>query len=88
MQPPTLTFACELDVPRLTPRFDDTPVLADLRALGARVVLMLSDYLPKPHSSRSFLDGWRRHGSRPPLRFHDPAWARWSRGVHPVPRDE
>ena len=47
MQPPTLTFACELDVTRLTALFDDTSVLADLQALGARVVLMLSDYHPE-----------------------------------------
>src|SRR4051794_9444682 len=47
MQPPTLTFACELDVPRLTALFDDPSVLADLHALRARVVLMLSDYQPE-----------------------------------------
>ncbi len=47
MQPPTLTFACELDVARLTALFDDPSVLADLQALRARVVLMLSDYLPE-----------------------------------------
>jgi len=44
MQPPTLSFACELDAPRLTALFDDPSVLADLQALQARVVLMLSDY--------------------------------------------
>jgi hypothetical protein len=44
MQPPTLSFACELDAPRLTALFDDPSVLADLQALRARVVLMLSDY--------------------------------------------
>ena len=43
-QPPTLSFACELDAPRLTALFDDPSVLADLQALRARVVLMLSDY--------------------------------------------
>jgi hypothetical protein len=44
MRPPTLSFACELDAPRLTALFDDPSVLADLQALRARVVLMLSDY--------------------------------------------
>ena len=44
MQTPTLTFACELDVARLTALFDDPAVLVDLQALRARVVLMLSDY--------------------------------------------
>jgi hypothetical protein len=47
MQPPTLTFVCELDVARLTRLFDDPSVLADLRALRARVLLMLSDYHPE-----------------------------------------
>ena len=47
MQPPTLTFACELDTARLTALFDDPSVLADLKALQARVVLMLSDYHPE-----------------------------------------
>ena len=44
MRPPILSFACELDAPRLTALFDDPSVLADLQALRARVVLMLSDY--------------------------------------------
>jgi hypothetical protein len=44
MRPPTLSFACELDALRLTALFDDPSVLADLQALRARVVLMLSDY--------------------------------------------
>jgi hypothetical protein len=47
MPPPTLTFACELDTARLTALFDDPSVLADLKALQARVVLMLSDYRPE-----------------------------------------
>lgn len=46
MQPPTLTFACELDTARLTDPFDDLPVLADPLALRARVVMILSDYQP------------------------------------------
>ncbi len=47
MQQPTLTFACELDVTRLTALFHDPSVLVDLQALSARVVLMLSDYSPE-----------------------------------------
>jgi hypothetical protein len=47
LQPPTLTFACELDAARLTALFDDPAVLADLQALRARVALMLSDYTPE-----------------------------------------
>jgi len=43
MQPPRLTFACELDRARLTELFADGSVLADLRTLRARVTLMLSD---------------------------------------------
>jgi hypothetical protein len=44
MQPPTLTFACELDAARLTALFEDPAVLADLQALRAHVALMLPDY--------------------------------------------
>ena len=57
MQPPTLTFACELDVARLTALFDDSAVLADLQALRARVVLMLSDYHPERARVAAMLNG-------------------------------
>jgi hypothetical protein len=40
---PRLTFACELDTPRLVELFTDDAVIHDLRELGARVTLMLSD---------------------------------------------
>ncbi|MDP8948068.1 MAG: hypothetical protein M3N09_08225 [Actinomycetota bacterium] len=40
---PRLTFACELDRERLTVLFCDTSVIEDLQALGAHVLLMLSD---------------------------------------------
>ncbi len=39
-----LSFACELDSPRLTELFADTSVIAELQGLGARVAMMLSDY--------------------------------------------
>ncbi len=42
--PPTLTFACELAPARLTALFADPSVIEDLRALRARVALMLSDF--------------------------------------------
>lgn len=41
---PTLSFACEMDSTGLTKLFQDPSVMEDLRALRARVVLMLSDY--------------------------------------------
>jgi hypothetical protein len=47
MRPPSLTFVCELDVPRLTALFADHSVIENLQALQARVVLMLSDYSPE-----------------------------------------
>ena len=43
MQPPRLTFACELDPARLTALFADPAVIADLQALGAHVALALAD---------------------------------------------
>jgi hypothetical protein len=43
LQPPQLTFACELDPARLAALFADSPVIGDLLALGARVALMCSD---------------------------------------------
>ncbi len=43
-QPPRLTFACELDPARLTALFADGTVAAELRAIEARVALMLSDF--------------------------------------------
>lgn len=43
MPAPRLTFACELDPARLTALFSDAAVIDDLRALGARLALMLSD---------------------------------------------
>jgi len=47
VSPPELTFVCELDIPRLTALFADPSVIEDLRALRARVLVMLSDYHPK-----------------------------------------
>jgi hypothetical protein len=44
LQPPRLTFACELDPARLADLFADPQVIADLLALGARVALMCSDF--------------------------------------------
>jgi hypothetical protein len=44
LQPPRLTFACELDPARLAVLFDDFAVIDDLLALGARVALMCSDF--------------------------------------------
>ncbi len=44
MRQPRLTFACELDTPRLTELFADASVMVELQALRARVALMLSDY--------------------------------------------
>jgi hypothetical protein len=40
---PIVTFACELDAPRLTELFADASVIDDLQALGARVTIMVSD---------------------------------------------
>lgn len=40
---PRLTFACELDPPRLAALFADGTVVADIQALGASVAMMLSD---------------------------------------------
>ena len=47
MQQPRLTFACELDRVRLTALFSDASVIEDLKALGAHVILMLSDLSPE-----------------------------------------
>jgi hypothetical protein len=44
LQPPRLTFACELDRARLADLFADPAVIGDLLALGARVALMCSDF--------------------------------------------
>jgi hypothetical protein len=44
MQQPNLAFACELDAPRLAELSADSSVIDDLKALDARVLLMLSDY--------------------------------------------
>jgi hypothetical protein len=44
MARPRLTFACELDVARLTALFASGSVLEDLQALDGRVALMLSDF--------------------------------------------
>jgi hypothetical protein len=44
---PHLTFACELDRGGLTELFSDASVIEDLQALGANVVLMLSDFSPE-----------------------------------------
>jgi hypothetical protein len=44
LQPPRLTFACELDPARLADLFADPQVIGDLLALGARVALMCSDF--------------------------------------------
>jgi hypothetical protein len=44
LQPPRLTFACELDPARLAGLFADSAVIDDLLALGARVALMCSDF--------------------------------------------
>jgi hypothetical protein len=41
---PRLTFACELDPAQLADLFADSSVIDDLRALGARVALMCSDF--------------------------------------------
>jgi hypothetical protein len=41
---PNLTFVCELDAPRLTELFADPSVIDDLQALGARVMIMVSDF--------------------------------------------
>jgi hypothetical protein len=43
LSPPRLSFACELDAPRLSELFANRAVIADLQALGAHVALMLSD---------------------------------------------
>ncbi len=47
MQQPRLTFACELDRERLTELFSEGSVIEDLEALGAYVLLMLSDLSPE-----------------------------------------
>jgi hypothetical protein len=47
VQPPRLTFACELDSARLAAMVADASVIEDLHALGARVTLMLSDFSPE-----------------------------------------
>jgi ABC-type sugar transport system substrate-binding protein len=47
MQQPRLTFACELDRARLPALFSDASVIEDLKALGAHVILMLSDLSPE-----------------------------------------
>jgi hypothetical protein len=44
LQPPQLTFACELDAARLVDLFADSSVIDDLLALDARVALMCSDF--------------------------------------------
>ena len=44
LQPPQLTFACELDPARLTGLFADSSVIDDLLALDARAALMCSDF--------------------------------------------
>jgi hypothetical protein len=44
LQPPRLTFACELGPARLADLFADREVIGDLLALGARVALMCSDF--------------------------------------------
>ncbi|HVL04088.1 MAG TPA: hypothetical protein VM386_06600 [Acidimicrobiales bacterium] len=46
-QAPRLSFACELGSQRLAALFADPSVIEDLRALGAGVVLMLSDLSPE-----------------------------------------
>ena len=46
-QVPRLSFACELDSRSLAALFADPSVLEDLQALGASVVLMLSDFSPE-----------------------------------------
>jgi hypothetical protein len=44
LEPPQLTFACELDHARLADLFADSAVIDDLLALDARVALMCSDF--------------------------------------------
>ena len=44
LQPPQLTFACELDPARLAGLFADLAVIDDLLTLRARVALMCSDF--------------------------------------------
>jgi hypothetical protein len=44
LQPPQLTFACELDAARLADLFSDSSVTDDLLPLDARVALMCSDF--------------------------------------------
>ena len=41
---PRLTFACELDVERLTELLADPAVIADLKALNGRITMMVSDF--------------------------------------------
>jgi hypothetical protein len=44
---PRLTFVCELDRAHLTELFSEGSVIDDLKALGAHVLLMLSDFSPE-----------------------------------------
>ena len=41
---PSVTFVCELDAARLTELFADGSVIDELQALGARVMIMVSDF--------------------------------------------
>jgi hypothetical protein len=43
----SLTFACELDGERLAQLFADRRVIGDLKALDARVTMMVSDFSPQ-----------------------------------------
>jgi hypothetical protein len=44
---PRLSFACELDAERLTELFADDKLIYQLRDLGARVLMMVSDRDPR-----------------------------------------
>jgi hypothetical protein len=44
---PRLSFACELDAERLTELFADDKLIDQLRDLGARVLMMVSDHDPR-----------------------------------------
>src|SRR4051794_9070385 len=44
---PRLSFACELDVERLTELFADDALIPTLKDLGARVLMMVSDLDPR-----------------------------------------
>ncbi len=46
-RPPRLTFACELDAPRLADLLADPAVIANLQALKAGVALALADFAPE-----------------------------------------